>query len=312
MDFESEPFVRLYVRDTATWNELGFEGQTTLMHLLRRANLAGAIHLMGAEPWQAAVSLCGVPEAIARVGAARMLELGCAALDGQRLLFPRYIAAQTAAASAALRQQESRARRALESGAEPDPQNVPKRWAQPPNTSRNVTNNQPTVWDPVFGARRRGAASEETLAARGAAWLSEATGLEPWAVGGRWATALRDLAVKPEAELRIAARVLRISAQRPDASRILTPQHVLDYWPTYRTGAAPGAALAFKSNGRNGHDAGPHPGPPEVETARAESERCKLAYERARSTHEREAASVAWLEADRKLKSAKDKTGWNG
>lgn len=279
------------MRDTATWNDLGFEGQTALMHLLRRANLAGAVYLPGGwEPWQAATQLCGVPEAIARAGVARLLELGCALVEAGRLVFPRYVAAQSAAASAAQRQREHRARQKIEAGILPD-------------ESQNVTADQ-TVWDPVFGARRK--ASDNLLAVKGAAWLSEATGLEPWPVGGRWGAALAELAGKPQAERDAAARVLRCSARQPGIGRILTPQHVLDYWPAYRAGQAPGA----KHNGVNGH-AGPAPAPPEVELARTESERWKAKYERARTDYERNEAAAKWLEADRKLKSAKDKAGWN-
>jgi hypothetical protein len=237
---------------------------------------------------------CGVPEEIAKAGAAKLLELGCALIDGGRLVFPRYQAAQTAAATAALRQQESRARKAI--AAEPEP----------PDTSQNVTADAPVVWDPVFGARRNvSGTSEPGPSAKGAAWLSKATGLEPYSIGGKWAGPLAELAAKPASELAVAARALRRQAQLPDALAKLTPRHVIDYWHLYRIGGAPGQ----RPNGTNGHSAPPTA--PEVESARAESDRWRKAYERATAPHEREAAQARWLEADRKLKAAKDKTGWN-
>lgn len=307
MDFANEPFVRLYVRDTSTWNQLGFAGQTTLMHLLRRANLAGTIYLMG-EPWQAAVSLCGVPEAIAKAGCAKLLEHGCVVLEGTRLTFPRYVEAQTAAASAALRQQESRARKVLAEESE-DHYRIPKRWEQPADASQNVTDSDLTVWDPVFGAKRRAPAPQVALAARGAKWLSDATGMEPWALGGRWAAALAELGRKPDAERQRAAPILKQCVQQGRGA-FLTPQHVVDYWTLYKVGQAPGGAPAAR-NGSNGHHE-PPTAPPEIEQARAESERCKRAYETARTEHERNLASAKWLEADRKLKSARERSGWNG
>src|SRR5262245_48785091 len=113
MDFANEPYVRVYRRDSQTWRRLGFEGQGCLMFLLRRTNLAGAIELEGFEPWQAAVSFCGVPEAVARVGLERLQAEGCVTVADGRLAFPRYAEAQEAPASMAERQRESRAKAAL-------------------------------------------------------------------------------------------------------------------------------------------------------------------------------------------------------
>lgn len=300
LDFSNEPYVRLYCRDSATWKRLGFEGQTVLMHLLRRANYEGVIDLAGIEPWEAAAILCDAPEPLARAGVARLIELGCATLSNGKLVFPRYEDAQNAAASDAKRAADFRARKALA-----NPDTVTKR----DSASHNVTSHDDvTVWDPVFGARRRMPGPEPAQAARAAAWLSQATGLEPYSHSGKWLGPLLELAGKPDAEKSIAARVLRQQAMQPEAASILTPRHVVDYWPTYRTGAAPGGG---KRNGNGNGHAAARVNPPEIDAARAESDRCKQQYERARTVHEREAAQKRWLAADHQLKQAKEKHGWN-
>lgn len=112
MDFANERYVRLYVRDTITWNRLGWDGQNALTQLLRKADRSGVIDLGGIEPWEALVVLCHAPEDAARRGVARVLELECVVQDGDRLVFPRYIEANETPQSDAQRQRESRAKRA--------------------------------------------------------------------------------------------------------------------------------------------------------------------------------------------------------
>lgn len=296
MDFANEPWIRLYVRDSLTWLRLGFDGQTVLMHLLRRANLAGAIDLDGMEPWQACITFCGAPEPLAKRGTAQLIKLGVAVLRGGWLVFPRFEDAQTTPASSAQRMREHRARNAIDDG--PDT-TVTKRNAVPVGGAEG----QVTTWDPVMGARRRVTGPGPALAAKGAGWLAEATGLEPYSHSGRWLGPLADLGGKPAAELDAAAKVLRVEGAKPDVAPILTPQHVIDHWPVYKAGKAPGGR-------RNGNGKHVPPGTDEVEAARAESARCRQAYQRARSQEERDAAQQQWLEADRRLQEAKERHGW--
>lgn len=112
MDFANERYVRLYVRDTVTWKRLGWDGQNALTQLLRKADRAGVVDLGGIEPWEALAVLCGAPEAAARLGVARAIELGCVVHDADRLVFPRYIEANETPMSDAQRARESRAKRA--------------------------------------------------------------------------------------------------------------------------------------------------------------------------------------------------------
>ena len=112
MDFANERYVRLYVRDTTTWLLLEFEGQTVLMHMLRKADRAGVIDLAGREPWQAPVVHCRIPSDFARKGMDACLREGVIVHDGDRLVFPRYIEANETAMSDKQRSKESRAKRA--------------------------------------------------------------------------------------------------------------------------------------------------------------------------------------------------------
>lgn len=124
MDFANEAYVRLYVRDTVTWKRLQWDGQNCTTQLLRRAYPTGAIELGGIEPWEAAAQLCGAPEDAARRGVAKMLELGVATHDGDRLVFPRYAEANDTAASDKQRAKEYRARQRASRNVMAESQNV--------------------------------------------------------------------------------------------------------------------------------------------------------------------------------------------
>lgn len=92
---------------------------------------------------------------------------------------------------------------------------------------------------------------EYLRATSGAAWLSQATGQEPFSTNSasKHYRALVDLAAKPEAERALAARVLAREAEKPDIVAILTPQHVVDNWRFYGKGEAPGKPLSKASSG---------------------------------------------------------------
>lgn len=110
MNFEDEPYVRLYVRDTKTWLRLGFEGQCVLMFLLRKLDKAGVLD--GMEELVSDVALVtGVPEAIVAVGMPRLLGRGVFQWIGDRLIMPNYIEAQTAIRTDKARQRDMREKR---------------------------------------------------------------------------------------------------------------------------------------------------------------------------------------------------------
>lgn len=110
MNFEDEPYVRLYVRDTKTWLRLGFEGQCVLMFLLRKLDKAGVLD--GMDDLDSDVALVtGVPEAIVAIGMARLLERGVFQLAGNKLIMPNYLQAQNAIRTDKARQRDMREKR---------------------------------------------------------------------------------------------------------------------------------------------------------------------------------------------------------
>lgn len=140
MDFANEYYVRLYTRDTTTWKRLLFNGQTVLMHVLRKLDMAGVLELEDMEPWEAAVLHCNIPEDIARDGMARCLSLGVLVHNGRYLVAPKYREANEANKSDRQRQSELRARRramAMDTAA-----NVTKR-----DTDEHVTKRDSSVTD---------------------------------------------------------------------------------------------------------------------------------------------------------------------
>lgn len=110
MNFEDEPYVRLYVRDTKTWLRLGFEGQCVLMFLLRKLDKAGVLD--GMDDLDSDVALVtGVPETIVAVGMPRLVRWGVLQLAGNRLIMPNYIQAQNAIRTDKARQRDMREKR---------------------------------------------------------------------------------------------------------------------------------------------------------------------------------------------------------
>lgn len=110
MNFEDEPYVRLYARDTKTWLRLGFEGQCVLMFLLRKLDKAGVLD--GMDDLDSDVALItGIPEAIVASGMPRLLKWGVFQLVGNRLIMPNYIQAQSAIRTDKARQRDMREKR---------------------------------------------------------------------------------------------------------------------------------------------------------------------------------------------------------
>lgn len=110
MNFEDEPYVRLYVRDTKTWLRLEFEGQCVLMFLLRKLDKAGVLD--GMDELVSDVALVTrVPEAIVAIGMPRLLRWGVFQLVGNRLIMPNYLQAQNAIRTDKARQRDMREKR---------------------------------------------------------------------------------------------------------------------------------------------------------------------------------------------------------
>lgn len=110
MNFEDEPYVRIYQRDTKTWLRWGWEGQTVFVLTSRKLDRAGMLDDI-TDPVADVGLITGLPEAVVRVGLERVLASGTFEIHGGRLIAPRYVEAQTATKSDKLRSWELRKRR---------------------------------------------------------------------------------------------------------------------------------------------------------------------------------------------------------
>lgn len=114
MNFEDEPYVRVYKRKTVTTKLIGWEGRMVLRSLLLEVDRAGILDLDGMDPAEALAALDEMPLEHVRVGMGRLLDRGVVVVQDGVLFVPRYMDAQEAKQSDAQRQRESRARRAAE------------------------------------------------------------------------------------------------------------------------------------------------------------------------------------------------------
>lgn len=113
MDWSNERYVRIYTRDTITWKRLGWEGQTVLLHTIRRIDRSGVLDLNGVSAAEAIELVTDLPAAVIEVGLKRCLdpEIAVFEVDGDRLLMPNFLDAQEAVASNAERQRRWRAKK---------------------------------------------------------------------------------------------------------------------------------------------------------------------------------------------------------
>jgi hypothetical protein len=112
MHWEDERYVRVYTRDTIGWKALKWQGQTVVMHLLRKVDRAGVFSCEGFDPAEAVAEITGLPEEVVAVGLQRAIERETIVrTPNGDLLFPNFIKAQDTPATDAQRARESRARR---------------------------------------------------------------------------------------------------------------------------------------------------------------------------------------------------------
>jgi hypothetical protein len=112
VNFEDEPYIRVYKRRTLTIKLLGWEGRTVFWALLLEVDRAGVLDLGDESPAQALAALSDLPLEVAEVGMARALKLGVVEHRGGALFVPRFMEAQEAKQSDKARQRDSRGRRA--------------------------------------------------------------------------------------------------------------------------------------------------------------------------------------------------------
>jgi hypothetical protein len=242
MDFANERYVRLYTRDTMTWKRLGWDGQTMLMHLLRKVDRSGVIDIGDAEPWESGVMLCGAPEDQSRRGVTRMLDLGVIVHDGDRLVFPRFIEGNETPQSDAQRVREHREREKLKRAAlKRNVTSSGNETLQIDNATKRVdtpSNSVPCRTEPSEPEELRSPPSAREGPSDfsiGSDLLQSATGRF---YGDEWRSQLSRIGAKPEAE-----RKAVLAAIRGDpwckGNLSVDPAHVLKQWPKYAAGNPP-------------------------------------------------------------------------
>lgn len=112
LNFEDEPFVRVYKRRTTTMAVVGWEARAVLRELFMVVDRAGVLDLDDEDPAEAVTAVLGdVPIDVVRAALERLTKKECVKINGRFLVIPRFREAQECAMSDALRQRESRARR---------------------------------------------------------------------------------------------------------------------------------------------------------------------------------------------------------
>jgi hypothetical protein len=110
MNFEDEPYVRLYQRDTKTWLKWQWEGQSVWSLLSRKLDRAGVLDDV-TDPVADVALVTGLPESVVSIGLPRIIESGTLEHRGSLLVAPRFVEGQTATKSDRLRSAELRKRR---------------------------------------------------------------------------------------------------------------------------------------------------------------------------------------------------------
>ena len=111
MDWENEPYIRVYTRDTADSLAMGWEGRHVFREIKCRASRAGVLDIVDPD---VIADLIRTPRDIVRTGLRRLLERQCVVIGSLKgkpvLVIPNFIEAQEANQSDRQRKKEQRAR----------------------------------------------------------------------------------------------------------------------------------------------------------------------------------------------------------
>lgn len=96
MNYPDEDYVRYYTRETVSWRALGWEGQTVLALMLHgNFDRSGVFDCDGHQPSHAVTLVTGLPAEVVETGLRRLLEAKTWVLMEGRLVWPKFIEAQT-------------------------------------------------------------------------------------------------------------------------------------------------------------------------------------------------------------------------
>lgn len=102
MRWEDERYVRLYTRDTTTWKLLPWQSKALLPLLLRKVDRAGIIDL-DEDAYDGLAALTDMPRDLVDAAMPELLRRGVFVISGNKLVAPKFVEAQEAAASGKLR-----------------------------------------------------------------------------------------------------------------------------------------------------------------------------------------------------------------
>lgn len=114
MNFEDEPYVRLYTRKTLTWKLLGWEGRAVLQAMIGEFDAAGIFDIRG-DAAHCIAAVTDLPLEIVRAGLARLVETETWVVTARSITWRSYEEAQNCRRSDRLRQRESRRARSAQS-----------------------------------------------------------------------------------------------------------------------------------------------------------------------------------------------------
>lgn len=112
MNYPDEDYVRYYTRETVSWRALGWEGQVVLALMLHgRFDRSGVFDCDGHAPSHAVTLVTGLPAEIAECGLDRLLSAKTWILIDGRIVWPKFVEAQSCRRTDRARQEESRRNR---------------------------------------------------------------------------------------------------------------------------------------------------------------------------------------------------------
>jgi hypothetical protein len=111
MNWQDEPWIKLYTRDTVSWKLLPWQSKALLLLLLRKVDRAGVMDIGNHKPEHAITAITDIPLEVVEVGLKPLLDNGTFEVVGNALVCVNFVDAQSTAQSDKARQKASREKR---------------------------------------------------------------------------------------------------------------------------------------------------------------------------------------------------------
>lgn len=140
MDWSNEKWLKLYTRDSLTWLGWSWQARAVFCFLLRKVDRSGIIDCGQLSAAQGVSMLTGVPEDVCATAIHELMKSETISFSRNKLVIPKFLAAQEARQSDKLRQSESRGRRLIKAIQGTEITNVVSHGVTPSHTaSHDVT-----------------------------------------------------------------------------------------------------------------------------------------------------------------------------